>query len=302
MNKRQIESLIKSGAFDSLGVYRSRLLATYEQQLEAVVSHHHGNISGQLDLFSALGAEEEGLAYSYPELPEFSTRELLLLEKESSGLYFSGHLLDDYTLDIASEKQDEIVDILASFDETREDYEEGDGGTYKEKMTVSVSGIISEKTVKETKNGAKMAFCTLEDRYASFEIILFPKQFEQYATLVNEGSVLRLSGQLSVREDDGVKLLVSKVTPLKTNAQVREERAAKENKSKKLYLRVDSLQGAEAQEALQILSLCKGDCPVYFYEKSSARYVLLKDKKIKPDEMLLGALRALLGAENVILQ
>lgn len=303
LNKRQIESLIKSGAFDSLGVYRSRLLATYEQQLEAVVSHHHGNVSGQLDLFSTMGAEDESLAYVYPELPEFSTRELLLLEKESSGLYFSGHLLDDYTLDIASEKQDEIVDILSCFDEGRDEPAEASASVvYQDKMTVSVSGIITEKTVKETKNGARMAFCTLEDRYASFEIILFPKQFESLGALVNEGSVLRVKGQLSVREDDGVKLLVSKAIPLKTNAQMQEEASARKESSQKLYLRVESLKSKEANEALQMLALCPGEIPVYFYERSSARYVLLKEKKIKRDEMLLGALRALLGADNVILQ
>ena len=122
-----------------------------------------------------------------------------------------------------------------------------------------------------------------------------------------------MKGQLSVREDDGVKILVSDISPLKTNAQMKEEaaktapvspskREKAQEKEKRLYLRVSSLQSPVAREALDILALCKGTVPVVFYELESKKYILVKDKEIEPKDMLLGALRALLGAENVIIQ
>ncbi len=302
LGKRQVEALIKSGAFDSFGLFRSQLLATYEELIDTVLNKKRGNVAGQLDIFSTLlpDTEEE---HTYPDIPEFSTRELLLLEKESSGMYFSGHLLDDYKDDIESVKFDGISDILAAF-------EPGESApSYKEKDKVTVCGMITAKTVKNTRNGAKMAFLTLEDRTAEMEVIVFPKQFEGYADILLGDTAVRVCGTLSEREDEGVKLILSEAELLLSNAKFKasvaagtESQKAEPQKGACLYLRVPSLSDPKTREALEMVRFSKGDVEVLFYDASSGKTVAPKDTKTNPTSMMLGALRALLGDANVVLR
>lgn len=302
LGKRQVEALIKSGAFDSFGLFRSQLLATYEELIDTVLNKKRGNVAGQLDIFSTLlpDTEEE---HTYPDIPEFSTRELLLLEKESSGMYFSGHLLDDYKDDIESVKFDGISDILAAF-------EPGESApSYKEKDKVTVCGMITAKTVKNTRNGAKMAFLTLEDRTAEMEVIVFPKQFEGYADILLGDTAVRVCGTLSEREDEGVKLILSEAELLLSNAKFKasvaagaEPQKAEPQKGACLYLRVPSLSDPKTREALEMVRFSKGDVEVLFYDASSGKTVAPKDTKTNPTSMMLGALRALLGDANVVLR
>jgi len=289
LGKRQIEALIKSGAMDALGVYRSRLLATYEEQIETLLAGKRSGISGQLDIFSAFSEEERDVAFSYPEIPEFSPKELLLLEKESSGMYFSGHLLDGYRKDIESTKCDEIRDILTSF------AEDADKPRYQEREKVVLCGMITAKTVKNTKSGGAMAFLTLEDRYAEMEVIVFPKQYEKFQADLSVDLAVRVCGTLSEREDDGVKVIASSIVPLKSDTEV-----SAETKEKKLYLRVESLRSSVANEALQILKFSRGETKVLFYEKETGKYVAPVGVLTEANELTLAALRALLGAPNVI--
>ena len=302
LGKRQVEALIKSGAFDSFGLFRSQLLATYEELIDTVLNKKRGNVAGQLDIFSTLlpDTQEE---HTYPDIPEFSTRELLLLEKESSGMYFSGHLLDDYKDDIESVKFDGISDILAAF-------EPGESApSYKEKDKVTVCGMITAKTVKNTRNGAKMAFLTLEDRTAEMEVIVFPKQFEGYADILLGDTAVRVRGTLSEREDEGVKLILSEAELLLSNAKFKasvaagaEPQKAEPQKGACLYLRVPSLSDPKTREALEMVRFSRGDVEVLFYDASSGKTVAPKDTKTNPTSMMLGALRALLGDANVVLR
>ena len=300
LGKRQVEALIKSGAFDAFGIYRSRLLASYEELIETVLSKKRGNIAGQIDMFSSLMPDEGKESYTYPDLPEFTTRELLLLEKESSGMYFSGHLLDDYKEDIEKEKCDSISDILSSFEDGAE------SRTYAEREKVTVCGMITAKTVKNTRNGAQMAFLTLEDRYAEMEVIVFPKQFEEYADILLADTAVRVRGTLAEREEDGVKVLLSSVEPLRTSAQMQAksgETAAASETSKNapcLYLRVPSLDSPQTKEALAILRFSPGDTAVLFFDESTKKAVAPKNTKTEVSTLLLGALRGLLGEENVV--
>ncbi len=304
LGKRQVEALIKSGAFDSFGIYRSQLLASYEELIDTVLSKKRGNIAGQIDMFSTLIPDAGKESYRYPEIPEFTTRELLLLEKESSGMYFSGHLLDDYKTDIESERSDGISEILEAF-------AEGEGnGTYAERDKVTVCGMITAKTVKNTRNGAQMAFLTVEDRYAEIEVIVFPKQLESFADILIADTAVRVRGTVSEREEEGAKILLSSVELLRTNAQMRDRSKsrpaaaaqASDKNSSCLYLRVPSLDAPATKEALEILRFSPGGVNVLFYDESTKRTVAPKNTQVTPSELVLGALRALLGAENVVLR
>ena len=151
LNKRTVEYLIKCGAFDSLGTPRQALMQCYESIIDSEQDRKRNNISGQMDLFSQVNSVgSASVKYKYPNVSEYPMRELLLLEKESSGMYFSGHLIDDYARHIEKESPDKITDIITSFAE--------DAGVessrYKDKGQVKIAGIITAKRTKVTKNGA----------------------------------------------------------------------------------------------------------------------------------------------------
>ncbi len=211
MNRRQIETLIMVGAFDSLGVERNRLLSVLPSLAEMFASRS-GGVNGQFDLFAG-----EQVGFSYPVLPPLSVRDKLNMEKEASDLYFSGHLLDSFGDHIAALRSAEIADIRASFED------DGENGAFREGQTVTVSGLISRRVSKETKSGDPMAFLTLDDRYSSIEVIVFPKILEGKDGLLQQGAAICVSGQISVREEEPPRLLVAAAYPLIPNERFHPE-------------------------------------------------------------------------------
>ena len=171
INKRMVEALIKSGAFDTLGVYRSRLLSAYDQLIDIATDKKRANISGQLDIFSSVAVTSEAPAFEYPNIPEFSIKDKRILEKDSSGMYFSGHLLDRYSrhCDTLNVKN---LSYVADIDNV------------KDKQEFSVAGIITSVKVKPDRKNGKMAFITLEDRYSEIECLVFSSHYEKYSYLL----------------------------------------------------------------------------------------------------------------------
>lgn len=212
LNKRQIEALIKAGAFDGIEAKRSQLLACYEDVIERISDRQRGNIEGQLNLFAQVGESADD-GYAYPDIPELSLRERLALEKEASGMYFSGHVTDEYSENAEDAGAVSISDIISAFDDDNET------PAYREKQLVVVAGAVSSRTVKKTKNGESMAFITLEDRYGEIECILFPKLYTEYAQLALPDSVIAVCGEISLREDEPPKLLLRAVAPLRVNGK-----------------------------------------------------------------------------------
>ena len=210
MNKRQLEALIKCGAFDGLGVYRSRLLLTYERIIDHYQELGRTNVAGQLDMFSmGLDMGVGGEAFEYPDVPELSFRDKLKHEKECSGIYFSGHMLEDYSRHVAKIVPTQINAIMAAFDEESENEE-----SFADKQTLTVCGIVTRRQSKTTKNGAQMAFATLEDRFGEIEVIVFPKTFEEVGYMFAPDAALCVTGQLSIRDDEEPKLLCQSVFAL----------------------------------------------------------------------------------------
>lgn len=228
LNRRALETLIKAGCFDSLGVFRSRLLAALEPSLAAISDKQRNNISGQIDMFSAAaaGGSDAGIsALRYPELPEFSPHDLLMLEREVSGMFFSGHLLDSYARHIEALSPIRIAAIAAlgaSDDGSSDEEEAGDApitGEVEDGQTVCVCGMVTAMTSKTTKSGDRMAFCTLEDPSASVEVVVFAKKYEKYASLIREDAALCVSGTVSAREGEKAKVLLASAVPLLANAE-----------------------------------------------------------------------------------
>ena len=226
MNKRQVEALIKSGTFDSLGVYRSRLLLTYEQIIDHYQERSRVNVEGQLDLFS-MGLDEgvKADAFKYPDIPELAFRDRLRLEKEASGIYFSGHVLEDYQAHIEKISPSGISDILASFSEDGESDE-----AFSDKQTVTVCGTIARRQTKVTKAGAQMAFLTLEDRFGEIEVVVFAKTFDQIGHILMPDAAVCVVGQISIREDEDPKILCQTAFLLDDNEHFNSESSLPELK------------------------------------------------------------------------
>ena len=219
INKRQVEALIKAGAFDSFPTHRAQLLAVYERMIDRLADKNRANLEGQLDLFSAMdGGESTSLSVEYPDVPAYTMREMLMLEKEASGMFFSGQLLDEYASCVKALKPQTIADILPSSDE-----EDGQC-PLPDKARVKLAGIITGVTAKTTRREERMAFFTLEDSTGVMECIAFPKVYTAVADLVREDSAVYVEGNLSVREEEAPKVLVSTMGVLVDNAHFSSDR------------------------------------------------------------------------------
>lgn len=200
VNSRAVESLIKCGAFDTLGNNRRELLDVYQSVLDGASEQSRSVIDGQLDFF-ALSGERTDSVITIPPKPEFSVSELLELEYQALGMYITGHPIDGY-LPFARAAGltglSDIADIGASGDEKR------DG------ELVSVIGIVTNRRVLKTKKGDRMAFVTIEDKKASCELIFFPEAFSAYERLTAAGEMIAVWGKLNVRSDEGAKIIVSR--------------------------------------------------------------------------------------------
>lgn len=210
LNKRQLESLIKAGAFDKMGVPRSRLLASCEAVFDAEAERRRNNVIGQLDMFSMTSDKPE-TSFKYPDIPELTLREKLLMEKEMAGMYFSGHPMDSYTHCVTSLNVTQLTDIsLCTSEDADSPLDDG--------AAVRVAGIIAGINAKTTKKEERMAFITLGDGYGSVECIVFPKVYQSYRQLIFEDSPVFIDGRLQLREGEVPRVIVSTMAALVENA------------------------------------------------------------------------------------
>ena len=219
LNKRTVESLIKCGAFDFFGIYRSRLIANYEKILDRVSQKHKTLMTGQLSLFDTIPDQDETAAIEWPQMTEYDPRLLLVMEKEMLGLYISGHPLDEFADQIK-----ELVTVFSYDFEISEESEANDSSLIDGQF-VRIAGIVADIKSISTKNNRMMAFVTVEDLYGQMELILFPNIYEQYARLLANDSQIIVEGNISVKEDEQPKILANKIRPLErknaiANAQI----------------------------------------------------------------------------------
>lgn len=221
LNKRQIEALIKSGAFDTFPTHRAQLLAVYEMMLDRKAAKNRANLEGQMDMFSAVsGDAPTSSGVTYPPVRRLTTREMLLQEREASGMFFSGQLLDEYSACVESLSPMPILRLVPpTDDESDGGGDDGESEPLADKTRVKVAGIVTAVTTKTTKNEEKMAFFQLEDSTGTVECIAFPRLYTQVATLLAVDKALYVEGNLSVREEETNKILASSVAELVENSR-----------------------------------------------------------------------------------
>lgn len=299
VNKRCVESLIKSGAFDSMGVYRSKLIAVFEKMLDGIAQAKKRNMDGQMSLFelSALGNENSiygqlGLYEEkdiYPDIKEYPNKVLLSMEKEMLGLYISGHPLSEFDNELKKMVTLYSSELNIDLNHNEDSYLLDDVKNISDGMNVVVGGIITSKKTKTTRNNNLMAFLTLEDLYGMMEIIVFPTTLEKYAKFIVEENIVLIKGRVSVKEEEQPKIICEEISPLKKMHIT------------KLYLRLDPNMEEDKKEALlALLKYFNGDTPVCICNNGDKKGKILgKEFWIALNDCVMNELIQRLGDENV---
>ena len=291
VNKRCVESLIKCGAFDSLGAGRAQLMAGFERIIDGIQSTRKKNIQGQVSLFDSGGRAVE-MVLALPDLKEYTQKVLLSMEKEMLGLYISGHPLEGYEEELKNAADTNILDII-SFGKI-----EGESGSIEiqahnaelaDGKMITVGGIITDKKTKITKNNNLMAFIRVEDVFAGIEVLVFPTVLEKYAKFIEIENIVTIRGRLSLKEEEEPKIICEEISPLvKTEI-------------KKMYLKVcKGLDNITLETVYALLKYFNGLTPVYiFFEEEGVTKIAGKEMWISINEVLIEELQNILGNDCV---
>ena len=309
LNRRALESMIQAGAFDSMGFHRSQMLAVYERVVDAVANERRKNVEGQLDLFG-MGVENvQDEEIAMPNLPEMGKKELLALEKQTTGLYLSGHPMGAYE---SLAKRANAAKIRAIADDLMPDAEQP---KYKDGMYVNLACVVSAVKLKSTKSGSMMAYATVEDMTGMMELVVFPNALQQFGMYLKEDEAVLINGRIDAREDEAPKLIVQSAAPLSeesVSALESKELAKKPTLTgqqalakagQRLYLRLPELSGEQFEQVKRFLAKQPGEIPVVLCLTSGGKPRLApRSLWCAGNLQLMQNLRFLLGNENVILK
>ena len=250
------------------------------------------NVEGQLDFFGMGGGAAQREPLHLPDIPEFSAQELMRMEKETTGLYLSGHPMDAYR---------ELARRLgaAPIGRIMEDFAQETGPVrFSDGQRVSVAGVVTSSKTKMTRSNTLMAYVTLEDSSGAMELLCFSKTLENSGSYLKEGQIVLASGRLSVRDEKAPQLMCDTARPLEDSTGAETESTAGE-KHRTLYLRLPSMDSREMTQLRRIAYLFEGKEPVRIRLADSGK-LIGTTAALHP--AFVRAMRELLGEENVVLK
>ena len=282
LNKRAIENLIKAGALDQIAGNRRQKLMVYAEIVDAVNQEKKNAMTGQMSLFDLISDEEkEAYEIQMPKVEEYSKEELLSFEKEVLGVYISGHPLEEYEERWRKNITARTVDF--QIDEELGTSKAGDG------EIAVIGGIITNKTVKYTRNNKVMAFLTIEDLVGTVEVVVFPNDYEKNVQKMEEDSKVFIRGKVQGDTDKASKLICEKIYSF-------------DDVPKELWVQFETKEDylTEENEFLKLLSGSRGTDRVIIYVRTpkSIKYLGI-EKSVKINETLLGKLYEKYGMDNV---
>ena len=246
-----------------------------------------------MGLFAMLEENAPAARIEIPHKPEFSKAELMAMEKETTGIYLTGHPMDDYRKYLKNTHVKPIGELM------RED------SPYHDDDVVSVAGIVQVMKTKTTKNNSLMAYVTMEDDTASMEMLAFSNVLSQYGGILREGSALVITGRLSMRDDKEPQIVINRVRPMSDFSQAKEPVKPEETPTgevypgKTLYLRLPGESDKRYPKVKAILNMFPGNNPVVlFFADTKAR----RGTRCVYWDSMLGELERVLGKENVVLK
>lgn len=282
VNKRTIENFIKAGAFDGLGGTRKQFMMIYVQILDMVNQEKKTSMTGQMSLFDIMGEEErKSFDIKLPDVGEYTKETKLAFEKEVLGVYISGHPLEEY-------EQSWRKNISAVTSDFYPDEETGQPKVPDGSKQI-VGGMITEKTIKYTRNNKVMAFLTLEDLVGTVEIVVFPRDYENNVHMMEEDSKVFIQGRVSAEDDKPSKLICEKIS-------------AFDDIPRELWIQFSGKEEYEKRvhHLYQLLSQSDGSDQVIVYlRKERMMKRLPAARNVQIDDGLLDILTKEYGSENV---
>ena len=300
INKRAVENLIRSGAFDSTGARRSQLIQVYESIMDAVADSLRQNLEGQLDFFSmAMGQQDAAPVKEIPlpDIPEFTPQELMTMEKATTGLYLSGHPMDQYRQEVKALRAPTMASILEDF------AQEGGPTRFADDQRITLCGVVTASKTKTTKNNSLMAYVTLEDDTASMELLCFARVLDACGAYLKENQAVVVKGRLSVRDEKAPQVMADSVYPLSTvkggTPPPPAPKGEKLLEGQTLYLKFPSIDSPAVRHMKLVFNMFPGTTPV--------RMVMADTRKVYAASVLLHRAlveeaRETLGADNVVVK
>ena len=290
LNKRAVENFIKCGAMDCFGYHRSELLAVYDSMMDSVNSSRKKNLEGQLGLFSMLEENDAAAAIPIPKLKELSKADLMAMEKETTGIYITGHPMDDYRPFLKNTHVVSIGELM------------GEDSRFQDEQIVSVAGIVQSVKMKTTRNNSMMAYVTVEDDTAGIEMLAFSNVLNQYGGYLKENSAVVITGRLSIRDEKEPQIVINRARPISDYADGMAEPEPprpQPPQSGMLYLKISSENDPVYRKVRAILNMFPGENGVVLY---------FADTKVRRGtrccfrDSMLGELKNILGEANVVLK
>lgn len=286
LNKRAVENFIKCGSMDCFGYHRSQLLAVYDVMMDSVASSRRRNLDGQMGMFSMLQDTDAAVSIPIPQLAELKKADLMLMEKETTGIYLSGHPMIDYRPYL---KNTHVVPIGVLMEEDC---------PYEDEQIVSVAGIVQTVKLKTTRNNSMMAYVTIEDDTGGVELLVFSKVLSQYGGYLRENQPVVIVGKLSIRDEKEPQIIVNRARPISDYVDGLAEEEP-ERKTGTLYLRLPTQEDSRYRKVRAMVNMFPGTqkVVVYFADNRQCR-----GAQCSLDKRLLSELQNVLGQENVVVK
>ena len=282
VNKRVVENLIKSGAFDSFPANRRQMMLIYGQIMDEAAQKKKTELAGQMSLFDFAAEEDkEAFKVKIPVVAEYNKGDLLAFEKEVLGFYISGHPLEEYEEQWKRGISHVTTDFLPP--------EEGELPKVHDGERATVGGMITTKTMKATKTNKMMAFITIEDLVGTVEVIVFPRDYEKIGKMLNVDDKVFVSGRISAEEDRASKMILESIRPFS-------------EPKKELWIQftdVEEFKRREPELLSTIMDSEGSDSVIIYVKKEKMKKVLPASRNIKITDELLGRLYQIFGEKNV---
>ena len=286
LNKRAVENFIKCGSMDCFGYHRSQLLAVYDVMMDSVASSRRRNLDGQMGMFSMLQDTDAATSIPIPQLAEMKKADLMLMEKETTGIYLSGHPMIDYRPYL---RNTHVVPIGVLMEEDC---------PYEDEQIVSIAGIVQTVKLKTTRNNSMMAYVTIEDDTGGVELLVFSKVLSQYGGYLRENQPVVIVGKLSIRDEKEPQIIVNRARPISDYVDGLAEEEP-ERKTGTLYLRLPTQEDSRYRKVRAMVNMFPGTQKVVVYFADTRQ---CRGAQCSLDKRLLSELQNVLGQENVVVK
>ncbi len=307
LNRRAVENLIKAGAFDSMGYKRRALVQICGAVIDSISQAARDNISGQIDLFGDPdeGGEARPVSIPIPDIEEFSARERMAMEKETTGLYLTGHPMDEYRAAVKKIGASPIGAVM-------NDFAAEDGPrSFADGQYITVAGVVAGARTRPTKNNSLMSYISLEDDTGAMEVIAFQRVLDQSSMFIKDNAALIVRGRISVRDEKEPQLMADTIRPIEEADSMKAAAARPDGAPKpaphgddpaaqqKLWVKLPAADDPRIKRIELILTMFPGQQQMVIYcarekRKLTARCII--------HDSLVAELKEMLGEENVVVK